>query len=81
MSGDGTILISSATTLDQGATINAAEIVQSAMVTLGSGENLNNQAGNVFMLTANAAPDARHRAQIELSGAAGDTLSNAEPWP
>jgi hypothetical protein len=74
------VLIGSALTLGQGAAINAAQIMDVAAVTLGANVSLNNGAGDVFTLSASSAPGAdvsRHRAQIELTGAVGDKLTNA----
>jgi hypothetical protein len=75
--GAGTVLIDSDTMLTQGATISAANIVQTAQVTLGASESLTNNAGSVFTMTSTNVPGERHRAQIEMNGAAGDSLNNA----
>jgi hypothetical protein len=75
--GGGTVLIDSSTMLMQGASIGAAQIMQTAQVTLGANESLTNHAGSVFTMTSDAAPGDRHRAQVEITGSSGDSLSNA----
>jgi hypothetical protein len=75
--GGGTAVIDAALTLDAGASLSAAMVIDSADLTLGAGASLANQAGNVFMLDGTGTPGDRHRAQVEIKGGSGGSLSNA----
>jgi hypothetical protein len=79
LNGPGTIRIDSATTFLAGATISAAQIIETANLTLGGGENLTNLSGNVFTISAASVPGLHppHRAEIEVNGPKGDVFANA----
>jgi hypothetical protein len=77
IAGAGTAEINAALTLDAGASLSAAMVVDTANLTLGAGASVANQAGNVFMLNGAGDPGARHRAQIQIKGSSGDVFANA----
>jgi len=74
LSGAGTLRFDAASTLDAGAHLLAADIIENANITLGAGTSLTNAAGNDFAI------DPGLGSTIELAGAAGDTFTNASSF-
>jgi hypothetical protein len=75
--GAGTVRFDAAAKLEPGASIGVANVIDTALITLGSGESLTNANGNIFSMTNTGALDTRHRAQVEVKGGHGDSFTNA----
>ena len=71
LTGAGTIDFAAPLTLTSGATLGVSVLVDTANLTLGSGENLANGAGHVLEITASAS------SPVTLAGVGADTISNA----
>ncbi len=71
LTGAGMIKIGAALSLTAGATISAADIVDTASMHLGAGASLTNAAGDTFTMMA-----AAHETVV-MSGATGDRFTNA----
>jgi fibronectin-binding autotransporter adhesin len=71
LAGPGTVEIAAATTLDAGASLSAALIVETANVSLGVGESVSNAMGDSFAMTAASG------ATVAMAGATGDSFTNA----
>ncbi|HTZ71523.1 MAG TPA: hypothetical protein VMB71_12790 [Acetobacteraceae bacterium] len=70
ITGAGTVRFDAAMTLNAGASLGVADLIATANLTLGTGENLTNLAGNQLALAAS-------QGTVTLSGASGDSFTNA----
>jgi len=81
--GAGTVEFDGATALDQGISLAAANIIDTAVITLGTGVKLDNAAGSSFTLTNTPAlaasyyPPPTHRSNPDITGGAGSYVLNA----
>jgi hypothetical protein len=71
ISGTGTIRFNGASTLNTGAKITASHVVDTANITLSTGENLTEAAKHTFVMAPASG------GTITLAGATGDSFSNA----
>ena len=76
ITGAGTLSVASAVTLNAGASLGVSNVIDTAVLTLGSGENVKIGGGNIFAL-ADAGGNDLHRAQVEVTGGSGSTFTNA----
>jgi hypothetical protein len=71
IAGAGTVRIDGKTTLDAGANLSAATLIETANLTLGTGASLTETASHRFEITVAAS------AVATLSGSGGDTFTNS----